>query len=263
MNRLDLDRPRDLAAIISTALSTWWSHLGVFVAIAAIVAFPVSFLVDGVWAGRLADPDETPSVAAQLGGLAVWALVGPFVTALSVLVVLGLARGEHPTLGAALRAGWHVLPRVLVVTVLYVLATILGFALFVIPGVFVAVACYFAAQAAVVEEHRGVGALRRSWELVKGSWWRTFGIVVVLSIISALLALPLGFVTQMIGAAADNGPLFVLGTAIAQTVTLSFVAVAATLLFFDLRTRKAATPAAPTWQAPQPDPGLSAPERPF
>lgn len=258
MNSLDLDHPRDLSAIISTAFTTWWHNLGVFIALAAIPVFPTVFLIDGVWGGSLGDPE-----AARIGPTVVSAVVqglvvAPLVTAMHVLVVLGLARGEHPAVGTALRDGIRVLPIVMVAVLLYTLAVFAGTLALIIPGIWLSVLLYFSAQAAVVDDARGADALRRSRELVKGSWWRTFGILIVLNILAGLLALPLGFVTQIIGTAADNGPLFVLGTAIAQTVTLSFVALAGTLLFFDLRARKTA-PAAWT---PQPDPGLVSPERP-
>ena len=258
MPELDLDRPRDLSALISTAFTTWWHHLGVFVALAAIPVFPAIFLLDGVWAGTLSDPDNTDVAATITSAVVQMIVIGPLVTAMHVLVVLGLARGDHPTVGPALRDGIRVLPFVSVAVVLYTLATALGFLALIIPGFFLGIALYFAPQAAVVDEARGVAALRRSWELVKGWWWRTFGILLVLAILSGLLALPLGFVTQIIGSAAENGPLYVLGSAIAQTVSLSFTALAGTILFFDLRARKTAAPA---W-APQPDPGLAAPERP-
>jgi hypothetical protein len=260
MHRLDLGRPRDAGAIISTAFSTWWSHLGVFIALAAIPVFPAIFLIDGLWGGMLSDPDNS-EVGATLTSAAVQALIiSPLVTAMHVLVVLGLSRGEHPDLGGALRAGLRVLPVVVVAVVLYGLAVVLGLIALIVPGIWLSVSLYFAAQAAVVDDARGPNALRRSFELVRDNWWRTFGILILLGLVSALLALPLGFVTQIIGEAADNGPLYVLGSAVAQTVTLSFTALAGTLLFFDLRARKAraAAPVAP----PSPEAPGWAPERP-
>ena len=261
MHPLDLDRPRDLGAIVSTAFTTWWEHLGIFIALAALPVFPAVVLLDGVWGGTLDDPD-TARVAPQIVSFAVQTLVvAPLVTAMHVLVVLGLARGEHPAIGDALRSGLRVLPAVVVAVLLYTLAVALGFVALIVPGIFLAVRLYFTAQAAVVDGARGTAALRRSWSLVEDLWWRTFGILIVLALLAGLLALPLGFVTQMVGQSADNGPLFVLGTAIAQTVTLSFTALAGTILFFDLRTRKAHVAVAA--RPPGPSYDLTSPERPF
>ena len=78
-----------------------------------------------------------------------------------VLVVLGLSRGEHPSLGGALRDGLRVLPAVVVAVVLYALAVIAGTIALIVPGIWIAVACYFAAQAVVVDGAQGPAALRR------------------------------------------------------------------------------------------------------
>lgn len=258
MPELDLDRPRDLSALISTAFTTWWHHLGVFVALAAIPVFPTIFLIDGLWGGALEDPDSMRTASAIASTVVQTFVVAPLVTAMHVLVVMGLSRGEHPTVGDALRSGIRVLPVVSLAVLLYTLAIVAGFIALIIPGIWLSVRLYFAAQSAVVDGTRGVEALRRSWNLVEHYWWRTFGILIVLAILAGLLALPLGFVTQIIGEQADNGPLYVLGAAIGQTVALSFTALAGTILFFDLRARK---PAVAPW-TPQPDPGLAAPERP-
>ena len=51
-----------------------------------------------------------------------------------------------------------------------------GLVAFVIPGIWLAVVLYFASQAVVAEGRPPIEALRRSRELVRGQWWRVFGI---------------------------------------------------------------------------------------
>ena len=55
----------------------------------------------------------------------------------------------------------------------------LGLLLLVIPGIYLAVRWFFVPQAVVVENARGPAALRRSRELTSGTWWRTFGIILL------------------------------------------------------------------------------------
>ncbi len=62
-----------------------------------------------------------------------------------------------------------------VVVVLYLLVTAAGFALLLIPGIWLYARLYFGAQAAVVEGARGADALRVSSRYVDGNWWRVFG----------------------------------------------------------------------------------------
>jgi hypothetical protein len=49
----------------------------------------------------------------------------------------------------------------------------------VVPGIWLAVRGYFAAQAAVVDGLGPVEALQRSAEVVKSRWWRTLGVLLV------------------------------------------------------------------------------------
>ena len=119
------------------------------------------------------------------------------------------------------------------------LATVLGFVALIIPGIYIAVRLAFCAQAVVVEGHRSFAALDRSWNLVRDTWWRTFGILILLNVISSAAS---GILAQPINSAArgaDSGQLWVLSQIVANTIAYSFTALAATLLFFDLRARHA------------------------
>ena len=51
-----------------------------------------------------------------------------------------------------------------------------GFVLLVIPGIYLAVRLFFVPQTVVIERARGLDALRASSDIVRGFWWRTFGL---------------------------------------------------------------------------------------
>jgi hypothetical protein len=65
-----------------------------------------------------------------------------------------------------------------------VLAT-LGFALLIVPGLFVTVTFQFAVFAVALEDVGPVAALRRSWNLATGNRWRLFGLVVIIGLVSS------------------------------------------------------------------------------
>lgn len=105
----------------------------------------------------------------------------------------------------------------------------------------------FFTQAAVVENQGAVGALRRSWQLVRGSYWRVLGITLLIGLLSYILAtLPagiFGFLLQLIFADPINDfairqSLSVTVTSIAQMLVLPLQFIAFTLLYYDLRVRK-------------------------
>ena len=72
-------------------------------------------------------------------------------TALQVVAVHALAEGEEPTVGAALRRAAPRLPAAAGAVVLYSLGVALGLVALIVPGIWLSVRWYFAAQAAVVD----------------------------------------------------------------------------------------------------------------
>lgn len=84
-------------------------------------------------------------------------------------------------------------------SILYSILMIVGFVLCIIPGIILAVYLYFYMYVYIVEDRGVVDSLQRSYELVRGNWWVTFGYLVVFGIISLILsfifAIPTLFVT--------------------------------------------------------------------
>jgi hypothetical protein len=277
---LDLSRPRDLGTLLGTAWETWLRSFAVFFALALLVVAPITIVFDGILAGRLADPEATAGFEAEGSNTFVSAVLMPaLVTALHVVVVLELARGERPGVGESLRRVLPFVPLVIVTVLLYALGTAIGLVLLIVPGIWFAVRCYFGAQAVIVDGLGPVAALRRSSELVRGSWWRVFGYLIVIGLIAAALGLVAGFIVGGIGAATGSGLLYIIGITLGTAVAQSYTALAATLLFFDLRARQGTTaspetpgtpgspgsPAAPGEPGSRGAPGsgsLDSPERP-
>lgn len=102
----------------------------------------------------------------------------------------------------------------------------------------------FYRQAVVLEGAGARAALSRSGELVKGTWWRVFGILFSAGIVNLLIAIVLGLVLGLPLAIAGTG-LGVGGDFILQIIntvvsipTTTIGGIWATLLYFDLRVRK-------------------------
>ena len=100
----------------------------------------------------------------------------------------------------------------------------------------------FAPQAIVVENCGGLDGLRRSWRLVRGSFWRVLGINLVLTVLVSLISATPAFAIQM---AVSLLPSFLLETVINNAVgtVINIVALplqfaVLTLLYYDLRMRK-------------------------
>jgi hypothetical protein len=255
---LDLDRHRTLGDLIGLTFELFGRHLATFLSLTLIVVAPIVIVVDGGWGGGLADGgDADPSAAAAGVSLALGLVViPPLVTALHVAVVQALARGEEPTVGAALRAAAPRLPTAVAAVALYSVAVAFGLVALIVPGVWLAVRWYFGAQAAVVDRLGPIDALARSAEAVRTRWWRTFGCLLVFGLVTGVMGAVGGAIAREI----DNGAIYTASYVLLQAVFLSLSAIFGTLLFFDSRARSSLP-----WQGPPPGDWIAPepPERPI
>ena len=236
MTALDLGRPREIGEILGDSLAIFRDHAAVFLTLTLVIVAPAGLLVDGVWGRALADGADSKGPPAQrYTALFLTAYLLPtLVTAMIVRVVEGLGRGEAPTAGQALRRAAPIALPTSVVVAVAGLGVALGLLALVVPGVYLAIAWFFAAQVVVLEGLRGPRrALGRSRQLVQHLWGHVFVVLLVSGILFSLL----GAFIQLLGAA--GGPaLYVAGLIVGQAVALSLTAIAGTLLYFDVRARK-------------------------
>jgi hypothetical protein len=235
--RLDLSRPRTYGELLRATLQIFGGHADVLLTVALLLVAPATIVVDGIWGRALADgPDAKPAVAAQgvSAALSVFVIL-PLITACVALVVQDLGRGAPAAdLRDALRAGARAFPRVLGAVVVYAIAVLAGLVLFVIPGIWLGVRGYFAAQAAALDGLGPRAALRASSDAVQGNWWRTLGCLAATAFLFGLT----GSIAIGIFGATGSGAIYVAGASIVEAVVVTLSAIFATLLFYDLRARR-------------------------
>ena len=115
-----------------------------------------------------------------------------------------------------------------------------------VGAVFVYVRIAVAAPALVLEGVGPIVALRRSWILVQGSWWRVLGVLLlsglITSLLTAVVSVPVGvtvsalagFEPSLLASAIASG----ITGVIAGIVTWPFTAAVTGLLYVDLRMRR-------------------------
>ena len=85
--------------------------------------------------------------------------------------------------------------------VVYGLMTVVGFACLIVPGVWLGVALWFGGYFVVMEDDDVRGVFARSWALVKGHWWMSFGYGVVWWVICwvvmMVFGLPYGLLSML------------------------------------------------------------------
>jgi len=146
------------------------------------------------------------------------------------------------TVGQLLSAATPVLGQLILVGIIAGIGIAIGFVLIIIPGLILITLWAVAAPVVVLEHPGAIKALGRSRELVRGNGWQVFGVIVVLvvgvGIVSAII--------EGIAGSAGTGAGIVVRV-IVEILTAPLSALAASVLYFELRGSTTNTP-------PEPDP---------
>ena len=179
-------------------------------AVVVTISQLISFVITLGFAQNLTalDPDTatTEEVLGATGGVLGATLIGTAITALAQVILAGVLTvvvsravlGRQITLGEA----WSELrPRLLSLVgmslLVFITATI-ALVPCLLPGVFLYTMWWLAAPALILEKVGVTASMRRSWRLVKNSFWRTFLVllltVVLTAVIAGIVAVPFQFI---------------------------------------------------------------------
>jgi hypothetical protein len=142
-----------------------------------------------------------------------------------------------------LRTVAPVIGQLIVVAIAAAAGVVIGLVALVVPGLILITVWSLAAPVVVIERPPGLRALRRSRELVRGNGWQVFGVIFILDVLVAAVAAAI----ELAADAAGTGVGIVV-TVIVGVLTAPFAALAAAVMYFDLKREPASAP------APQSDP---------
>jgi len=95
--------------------------------------------------------------------------------------------------------GWHKIISYFWISLLAGLIVLVGFLLFIVPGIIFAIWFSLATYVLVAEGLTGMKALSRSKQLVSGYWWPVFGRFLLIGIIAVAASMFIGFILGIIG----------------------------------------------------------------
>lgn len=237
---LDLARTRDLGTLLSDSLRVMRDHPAAILTIAAAIVVPVHLIVSGIGLERLTSPYwDDPGRAEQLIPTVVsFFVIAPLVAAATIHLLRAVADRQEPRASTCLQAGLDVFAPLFLAILIAAAGIAVGLAAFVVPGLYLLVRWLFVAQCVVIEDMRGFDALARSGQLVRDNWWRSFGIVLVTQLIAAIPAILVSVPLAAAAESADRELPRLAGDMLVDMVTVPFVAIVTTLLYYDLRTRR-------------------------
>jgi hypothetical protein len=158
--------------------------------------------------------------------------------------------GRRPDTGDSLRAALRVFFPLLGMTILYTMGLGLGILACFAPGVFLWVAWSVASPALIMERRGPAQALGRSLSLVRPRWWPTFGLLILVWLMTAIatqiISTPISMFTGgggpfgTVDSSSDLTSIFVGSTVagiISGLLTAPVGAIVAVVLYVDLRVR--------------------------
>ncbi|MDQ0377193.1 hypothetical protein [Amycolatopsis thermophila] len=264
-------RPLSVGEILDGAITTMRRHPALVFGSSAVVAvigavlqlLASKYLLPDVEALRNLGPAATDqeiqdAALSALGDSALIIGVGGIITLLTqtflsgfLTVVIGKAvLGRPVTFAEAMAEARPRFLPLLGATIVYGLMVTAGSILCLIPGIWLYTLFGLTTPALVLERAKVGQALTRSRELVSGSWWRCFAILLLAGVIGTVLSylvdipfsLAAGGTGVLTGEAVPVGwgglLLVALGQVIATTIVAPFTANTTALLYIDQRMRK-------------------------
>jgi hypothetical protein len=268
-------RPMPLPELLDELFRLYRRHFSLIVGVALLVAVPglIWSLVTGTYKLNSASyanlftttGTTTPTFNNQqfsnlVGALSLGALGGFILLPISVgavyRAVTDVALGRPATIGSVLRetlARYFPLLGLIGLGILlfigWIIAETIGFILLILPGfavfcaaVYLAVRWSLVVAAMMAEDIGPIRGLGRSWNLVSGSWWRTFGILLIVTILQLIITYGLfilfGVIAALFTAGDFQAAVVQVGGTLLGAVVSPITTIAVTLLYFDLRVRK-------------------------
>ena len=228
--------PRDLAELLSETFRVLRASFWTFFLIALVAQSPTLIAIIA-WPAVAGESVPLAIALVVLLVVASWVLsiiaAGAILYAV-ILHYLGLQAKVSTCYAWAANRFWSLL----VAAILYPLVVILLFVTVIgIPLAFYLTASWYFYMPVILLEGRGpVQALGRSRRLVRGTWWRVFGVGIVFTILSFFLLGAVGIpaeLASLVGSTVGN-----IAAVIGGAIVMPILPIAAILLYIDLRVRK-------------------------
>jgi hypothetical protein len=253
-------RPLSVGEIIDVAIKIWRRHLPTLARIVFVVVAPVQVL-SALVAASVSSTDtvfngvdsagnqsvDTHALAGWLAGMltaqALSALAFLIASAAVLRAVSVAYLGGTPDWRDSLRAATGRLRSLIWLGLLMAGGLAVSAVALFLPFIWLGVSWSLAFPVLIAEGERGTDALRRSFRLVRGRWWPTFGALALAFLFQLFLGLIVGIPLGLLTANWDSGSaaaivLTAVVSVLSSVITTPFMAAVLVLIYFDLRVRK-------------------------
>lgn len=231
---------------IGTVLSATVSVLGrnfVPFMVLALIIYGVGAVLEiffDEWIGRSAVQGEfDASSPADYAGLAFATFLASLLEAPVTYGTYHYLRGTPVSLGDSIGRGLALVPVIFGLSLVYTVVLVVGFMLFVIPGILIMVIWWVIIPVAVIERPSFFACFGRSADLIDGSRWPVFLILLIIFIAAVLIEIVVGALAGAVGTFMTLGDSTNLLLAWPVTAVISLLAaVSSAVGYFHLRRAK-------------------------
>jgi hypothetical protein len=173
-----------------------------------------------------------------LSGIVSW-LANSITTGITIKTTSDMLEKGQANLQASFNYTLARLLSLLVASIITGILIVLGFIAFIVPGVILALMFSLVYPAIMLEGSRVLGSISRSSELVSNRWLKTFGLLLLLGIIVAIINAVFGLIA---------GPFGIVSPLISGVLSgfiTPIVAIALTLYYYSMRARTLPPPPPP------------------
>jgi hypothetical protein len=216
----------DVGRVFERVFAIYRDQFALLIPAALILFVPVALLTGAIFSGTVG-PIELAVV------LAVGAIAGYWFQAMVVEAARDILDGRRDhTLGTLLSSVAPVLGPLIVAGVLAGIAVGIGYALLVVPGLFLATIWAVIAPVIVIERRPALEAFGRSRELVRGHGWQVFAVIAILFVLQIVIT---GLVRVIVDNVDEGFLAYSLSELIVRLLLAPLSALAAAVLFFELK----------------------------
>jgi hypothetical protein len=247
-------RPLAIGEVLDVAIKITFRHVRTLALVVLVVVAPAQILSAAVTVSQPdvfldvegstvpSDQDVATTIGAFAAIIVLSLLSSTLATGACFKAIVDAYLGSTPSWRSSLGFAARRLHSLLWLSFLtYVLGAFALLGLIVL-GVWLFVSWTVAVPAMLTEDVRGLKAMRRSFRLVRGMWWRTLGIFLLGFILAGVLSSIIqGIVAGLSFAADSTAAEFVLtsiGGILGALISTPFSAAFITVLYVDLRVRK-------------------------
>jgi hypothetical protein len=249
-------RPLSVGETLDRAINVYRRNAATLWKIIAVVVIPIQvlqILLQRVAVGHVVNINGTfYKVGGGSSGGAIVLVIVLILSIAAVLIANGATfkaigdayLGHEPDWAASLSYARSRLGALLVLAIVATILIAIGFLLFVLPGIYLMVCWSVAIAALMLEGKRGFASLGRSFELVRGRWWATFGRLLAALVVYAIAYFVIALIAGAIANGISNYTVFLIVAGIFNAATnilfIPFIAAVLVVIYIDLRVRKEA-----------------------